>query len=64
MKKKSYSYMTQNNHCKPRSSTQLCILGFSSQYEDQYPPIFSGPTPHTPHFLEGNYKGTLHLLFK
>lgn len=56
--------MTQNNHYKPRSSTQLCILGFSSQYEDKYPPIFSGPTPHTPHVLKGNYKGTLHLLFK
>lgn len=64
MKKESYSYMTQNNHYKPRSSTQLCIVGVSSQYEDQYPPIFSGPTPQTPHVLEGNYKGTLHLLYK
>lgn len=33
----------------------VIISCVSSQYEDQYPPIFSEPPPNTPHVEEGNY---------
>lgn len=39
-------------------SLKLCVLGVSSQFEDQYPPIFLEPTPNTAHIAEGNYTGT------
>nr|XP_034311814.1 cadherin-23 [Crassostrea gigas]XP_034311815.1 cadherin-23 [Crassostrea gigas]XP_034311816.1 cadherin-23 [Crassostrea gigas]XP_034311818.1 cadherin-23 [Crassostrea gigas] len=33
----------------------VIISCVSSQFEDQYPPIFSEPTTNTPHVKEGNY---------
>lgn len=45
---------------KLRSSTELCILGVSSQFDDQYPPKFSTPDPRNPNVEEGNYTGIAH----